>query len=210
MKFCSDCGAALQPPGPIANGAKRFFCHGCGATHYHNPRVIVACIVYCDDRVLMCRRAEEPARGEWFVPTGFLECGETAQEAAARETREETGLRVDPPALELYSVINMTAIEQVCLVFRIGLDTRPPIAPGPECLEVAFMSEEEMQKHQIAWSFATGDSTVRFFQQLRSGNFCIHLASTGSESRPDFSAREYRLLPESASGMTTSSSWQHR
>lgn len=192
MKFCSNCGAALQSPRPAPDGPRRFFCRGCGATHYRNPHVIVACIVHCGDRVLMCRRAEEPARGEWFVPTGFLECGETLQEAAARETREETGIAIDAAALELYSVINMTAIDQVCIVFRVELPAQPRPVPGPECLAVDFMSEDDMHKHRIAWSLSTGDSTARFFQQLRSGRFCIHLASAGSGGR-SFTAREYLL-----------------
>ena len=70
----------------------------------------------------MCRRAEEPAVGQWAVPTGYLEMGETLEEGAARETREETGVVVDPARLELCSVINMTSIRQVGIIFRIELE----------------------------------------------------------------------------------------
>jgi 8-oxo-dGTP diphosphatase len=47
------------------------------------------------NRVLLIRRGEPPLRGEWSLPGGVLECGETLREAAIREAREETGLAVE-------------------------------------------------------------------------------------------------------------------
>jgi len=61
----------------------------------------------------MCRRSQEPAIGQWVLPSGFLECGETLEQGAARETFEETGVSLDPNQLDLASIINITAIDQV-------------------------------------------------------------------------------------------------
>jgi 8-oxo-dGTP diphosphatase len=59
------------------------------------PIVGVGAIVVDDGRVLLVRRANEPLKGEWSIPGGAVECGETLDAAIAREVREETGLAVD-------------------------------------------------------------------------------------------------------------------
>ena len=59
------------------------------------PVVGVGAIVIDGGRVLLVRRAHEPLKGEWSVPGGAVEIGETLEAAVAREVQEETGLRVD-------------------------------------------------------------------------------------------------------------------
>jgi 8-oxo-dGTP diphosphatase len=59
-----------------------------------SPLVGVGGVVIADERVLLVRRASEPMRGEWSIPGGLLETGETMAEGVARELREETGLTV--------------------------------------------------------------------------------------------------------------------
>jgi ADP-ribose pyrophosphatase len=56
--------------------------------------VAVGAIVFRDNRVLLVRRGKAPARNLWAIPGGSVEIGETLQQAAEREIREETGLIV--------------------------------------------------------------------------------------------------------------------
>jgi 8-oxo-dGTP diphosphatase len=60
------------------------------------PFVGVGAVIVENGRALVVRRATEPLRGQWSIPGGAVEVGETLREAAIREAREETGLIVEP------------------------------------------------------------------------------------------------------------------
>jgi 8-oxo-dGTP diphosphatase len=60
-----------------------------------NPFIGVGAVIVRDNRVLLIRRGQPPLLGEWSLPGGVLECGETLHEATIREAREETGLTVE-------------------------------------------------------------------------------------------------------------------
>ena len=88
MKFCSQCGAKVQLRVPPGDQVPRFVCEACGTVHYQNPRLVLGCVPEHEGKILLCRRAIEPRRGYWTVPAGFMENGETMQQAAARECQE--------------------------------------------------------------------------------------------------------------------------
>src|SRR6266568_831793 len=193
MKYCSSCGREVTRKWIEQDRRDRYVCDGCGTVHYENPRIIVCCAVHWHDKVLRCRRAQEPGRGQWVVPSGFLEIGESLEQGAVREIWEETGLVIDPDRLDLCSVANMPAIGQVAIMFRVEVVAKPILTPGPECLELAFMSEDEIPVDQFAWRPIMGDGPARFLRELRSREFTIQLVSFGSADGTGFRSREYKI-----------------
>jgi ADP-ribose pyrophosphatase YjhB (NUDIX family) len=92
IKFCPRCGTKVNHLESF--GAVRPVCPHCGWIYFQDPKVAAAVLVEMDGRVLLVRRVNEPFRGMWTLPAGFVNGGEDPAEAAARECLEETGLRV--------------------------------------------------------------------------------------------------------------------
>ena len=97
---CSYCGASFD--GPDQPWPRN--CSGCNNTSYVNPIPVAVVVQPVEQGVLCIRRDIEPKRGMLALPGGFIDMGESWQQAAARELREETGLVVEPEALELLTV----------------------------------------------------------------------------------------------------------
>jgi NADH pyrophosphatase NudC (nudix superfamily) len=97
LNFCSRCGARLRIGMVPGEDRERLACDACGYIAYVNPRLVVTAIPVTDSgEVILLRRGIEPAYGSWAQPGGFLEVDETVNQAAIRETFEETGLIVEP------------------------------------------------------------------------------------------------------------------
>lgn len=91
-KYCPRCATLLTEE--VRFGKNRPVCPACGWIHFVDPKVAAAVLVEQDGRVLLARRVNEPFRGLWTLPAGFINGGEDPAEAAARECLEETGLSV--------------------------------------------------------------------------------------------------------------------
>ena len=89
--YCSHCGK--KNSFNEIDGNKRYHCIHCKSIHYQNPRPTATLIVPKNNKILFVRRAYEPAKGCWSLPGGFLEMGETLEEGALRELKEETNLK---------------------------------------------------------------------------------------------------------------------
>jgi len=92
FRHCPHCGGAAHQ----AERANPFRCDRCGLTLFFNPAAAVgAFVVAPDGRVLVIRREHDPGRGLLGLPGGFVDYGETAEDALRREVREEVGIDLD-------------------------------------------------------------------------------------------------------------------
>ena len=90
LVYCSTCGNLNKYS--FIDGNKRYHCEQCKSIHYQNPKPTATLICPYNDQILLVQRAFEPGKGEWGLPGGFLELGETLEEGAIRELKEETNL----------------------------------------------------------------------------------------------------------------------
>lgn len=84
----------------IMENRERKLCPKCGWIYYEHLKVGAGVLLEENGAILMVRRTIEPWKGFWYLPAGYVEADETPQEAAIRETREETGLIVRLTKLE--------------------------------------------------------------------------------------------------------------
>jgi ADP-ribose pyrophosphatase YjhB (NUDIX family) len=169
MKFCPSCAAPLAERIPDGDHLPRAVCTACGAIHYRNPKLIAGCVPELDRRILICRRAIEPRRGYWTIPAGFMEIGETLQQAAARECQEEALARVQVGSL--VAVVHVLHAEQVHVMFRARLSGG--FGVGVESLETVLCDESDIPWPEIA--FPSVEFTLRrFFEDRAAGRDGLH------------------------------------
>jgi ADP-ribose pyrophosphatase YjhB (NUDIX family) len=147
-----QCGQRLTTAVPEGDTRRRLVCMDCGFVHYINPRPVAGTIPVrgADGHILLVRRAIEPRAGSWVFPGGFMDVGETAEEAAARETREEACLEVIN--LRLVGVYTRNGPGVVVIVYEA--EAVSEAAAGDETTEVRWFHPDE-----IPWEDLAFDST---------------------------------------------------
>lgn len=135
---------------PEGDNRERLICPACGHIAYENPKIVVGSVVAANGRVMMCRRAIEPRLGFWTLPAGYLELGETIEEGAIREAREEAQAEISLDGI--LAVFSIARIAQVQILFRARFtEAVPCYAPGPESLAVSLFAWEHIPWAEIAF-----------------------------------------------------------
>ena len=119
-----------------------------------HPVVGVGAVVVRDGRALVVRRAHAPRQGEWSLPGGLLDLGESLADAARREVKEETGLEVSVgPILETFDRVHRDAEGRIQYHFVI-VDFLCESADGEPCAgsdaeAVAWVTSEDIERYGI-------------------------------------------------------------
>ena len=113
------------------------------------PIVGVGGIIFQDESVLLIKRGREPALGQWSIPGGAVELGETLQAAVVREILEETGVGVEPLALvkildRIFRDKEGKVAYHYVLVDFLCRHTAGEIRPGSDALDARFVPVAEL------------------------------------------------------------------
>jgi ADP-ribose pyrophosphatase YjhB (NUDIX family) len=170
MNFCPACGQPVALKVPEGDHLPRHVCTSCGTIHYQNPRIIAGCVIDVEGKILLCKRAIEPRHGYWTAPAGFMENGESVQQAAAREAMEEA--LADVQIGSLLAVISVLRAHQVHMMFRARLQ-HPHFGIGPESLETKLYAESEIPWADIAF-LSVDFALKRYLEDRRAGLERLH------------------------------------
>jgi ADP-ribose pyrophosphatase YjhB (NUDIX family) len=146
FNFCPRCGSAdVEVDFP-----RHTHCTSCGRREFHNPKP-VACAIPAtpDGELVLLRRGFDPGKGLWTFPGGFVDLGESVEEAAVREAREE--LVIDVELGDLVGVYSRPDDRVVLVVFAATTADAPQRTP--EATEVRAFAPDELPWDELAfWS----------------------------------------------------------
>jgi 8-oxo-dGTP diphosphatase len=141
-KFCPHCAGLLASK--RIDEKERLVCQECGFIFYINPKVAAGVLIEVEGRVLLVRRGIEPHFGSWTLPAGFTEYGETVEQTAIRECREETGLEIElDDLLGVYSV-NSDFYGHLVLVLYSAHVVSGEMVAGDDASEVGLFAPAEL------------------------------------------------------------------
>jgi ADP-ribose pyrophosphatase YjhB (NUDIX family) len=143
FQYCPICGRVLELG--VIDGKERKFCPNCDFIDYKNPVPVAVAIAVKGKKVLMIKRGMAPRKGAWGPPSGFIEVGETPEEACLRELKEETG--VSGQVVRLVGVSRLGDKEvygdmlMVRYLVKVGDEE---ITPGDEVEDARFFDIAEL------------------------------------------------------------------
>jgi ADP-ribose pyrophosphatase YjhB (NUDIX family) len=145
LRFCPRCGAT-----PRIDFPRSLHCDSCGYVAFYNPKPVAGAIPRdADGRVWLLRRGFDPGAGLWTFPGGFVDLGESVEQAARREAKEE--LEIDIELQGLVGVYSRSEDRVMLIVFAATADGEP--RPTPEAPEIRAFAPAELPWDELAfWS----------------------------------------------------------
>ena len=157
IKFCPLCGGGMEFRTVLPDNKRLKACTQCGFVHFPQPKLVAGCLIVDDGRALLLRRGNEPRRGKWTFPGGYVDWGETMAIAAQRETLEEVGMHV-----RIGDVLGIYADPRhpspIIAVYLAAPGEEPP-QKTHEAIDVRYFKPGELPWKDIA--FHTTEAALR-------------------------------------------------
>lgn len=146
-KYCISCGCALEIR--EIDGTPRKACTGCSYVHWGNYSVGVGALVVKDDKLLLVRRAQDPGKGYWTNPGGYIEQLEGIHDTIQREVLEESG--IEAVVKSVVAVRDQPRnIHNVYIAFSMEYVGGEPTPDHLEVDAAGFYSLQEMETMNVA------------------------------------------------------------
>ena len=167
FKHCPRCAAQRSAEGD----AVRFVCDACGFVYYYNVAVSSAVLILAaDGHALFIRRARDPGRNKLALPGGFIDRGETAENAAIREVREEAGVWLEKvdflasfPNLYAYRSVEYPVVD----LFFVARVTTREARPLDDVTEIVWALPGSLREEDLA--FPSHARALSYFAAGRHG-----------------------------------------
>lgn len=145
------------------NEPARLVCQSCSFVFFLDPKVAASTIFQVDGGIVLLKRSIEPCYGKWVFPGGYVDRGETVEQAAIRETKEECG--VDVRLDSLLNVYSYTVVPVVIVVYAAHV-VGGELTAADECLEYRIFPERKIPWRDLAFPStqqALSEYVGRFF-----------------------------------------------
>lgn len=157
-RFCPLCGSRFVKKRLISHEPARLVCETCGFVLYLDPKLVACTIAETENGIVLQQRNKQPKKGYWVLPGGYVDRGETLEQAAVRELREETGL--EGRITGLIHAYSYPGEANIIIVFHARI-TGGGLRPCHESMAVKAFRREALPWDRLAFD-TTRNALLRY------------------------------------------------
>jgi NAD+ diphosphatase len=159
-RFCTACGTTLD----VRNGGHVRVCAGCDAEHFPRIEPVVMIMATHRDRILLGRH--HAFTHAWSTLAGFVEPGETIEDAAVRELHEETGVVARQEDLRYFGSQAWPLPSSLLMAFAVEVDSDEITIDAAELIEARFFAREELAEIRVAGPISLAGRMIAAFRNV--------------------------------------------